>query len=180
MDPSGYDLAFLLAGLLLGWLMGCVSMFFRGDGSWKHRRRHPDRLHVSFVRPALYWRAKNKNIILGDPMSPANAVNQLLSNDAVGINLALAESAAGVAVPLSKGPFAVAVQDPANTVTVTPGSADQTTPTNFKANGSGATGVVTVTVTDQSNGLVGVASFNVLAPPPPPPDKLDVGFVPAS
>jgi hypothetical protein len=115
-------------------------------------------------------------------MPPSNAVTQLLSNDTKGINLALVESAAGVEVALSKGPFAVDVQDPAGAISYTPGSDDQSTPSNFKANGSGNTGTVTVTVTDTSNGLKGTASFDVVAPAPPPPaaDKLDVFFTPAS
>lgn len=118
-------------------------------------------------------------------MSPTNAVTQLLSNDTKGIDLVLVESAAGVEVALSKGPFAIAVDDPAGTITYTPGSDDQATPSNFKANGSGATGTVKVTVTDQSNNLVGTGSFDVVAPTPPPPppptaDKLDVFFVPAT
>jgi hypothetical protein len=116
-------------------------------------------------------------------MSPS-AVSQIFSNDTVGVNLLLAESAAGVQLALTKGPFSVAVDDPGNTVTVTPGSDDQTTPTKFKPNGSGATGTVTVTVTDMSQTppLVGKASFDVVAPPPPPPqtpDTLAVSFVPA-
>ncbi len=118
-------------------------------------------------------------------MPPTNAVTQLRTDDAKGINLALVESAAGTEVPLSKGPFAVDVQDPANTITYMPGSDDQATPSNFKPNGSGNTGAVTVTVTDKSNGLAGTASFSVVAPAPPPPppqatpDALSVFFVPA-
>lgn len=112
-------------------------------------------------------------------------VAQLLSNDTVGINLLLAESAKGAGVPLSAGPFQIAVLDPANTVTVTPGSADQTTPTNFKANGTGNTGEVAVTVTDtsQTPPLAGTGSFAVVAPAPPPPpapDTLTVQFTPAT
>jgi hypothetical protein len=109
---------------------------------------------------------------------------QLLSNDTKGLNLVLAETAKGVAVPLSKGPFTLDVQDPANTITVTPGSADQTTPTNFKPNGSGAVGTVTVVVTDtsQTPPLVSApASFDVVAPvvTPPVPDTLTASFAPA-
>lgn len=112
-------------------------------------------------------------------------MTQILSTDTVGLNLALVESQKGVTLPLSKGPFAVDVSDPSNTVTVTAGSADQTTPTNFKANGSGATGTVTVTVTDtgQTPPLVSApASFDVVAPAPPPPvpDTLTASFVPAT
>lgn len=109
---------------------------------------------------------------------------QIFSNDTKGLNLVLAETAAGVAVPLSKGPFTIDVQDPANTVTVTPGSADQTTPANFKPNGSGAVGTVTVVVTDTSvtPPLVSApASFDVVAPVvvPPVPDALVASFAPA-
>ncbi len=109
---------------------------------------------------------------------------QIFSNDPKGLNLVLAETAAGVAVPLSKGPFTLTITDPANTVAVTPGSADQTTPTNFKPNGSGAVGTVTVVVTDTSvtPPLVSApASFDVVAPVvvPPVPDALVASFAPA-
>jgi len=109
---------------------------------------------------------------------------QIFSNDAKGLNLVLAESAKGQPFPLTAGPFTVDVQDPGNTVTVTPGSADQTTPTNFKPNGSGAVGTVTVVVTDtsQTPPLVSApASFDVVAPVvvPPVPDTLTASFVPA-
>lgn len=109
---------------------------------------------------------------------------QIFSNDPKGLNLVLAESAKGAAVPLSAGPFTVAVTDPNNTVTVTPGSADQTSPTNFKPNGSGAVGTVTVVVTDagQNPPLASApASFDVVAPvvTPPAPDTLTASFVAA-
>jgi hypothetical protein len=109
---------------------------------------------------------------------------QIFSNDLVGLNLVLAETSKGVAIPLSAGPFTVAVQDPANTVTVTPGSADQTTPTNFKANGTGNVGTVTVVVTDTSvtpNLVSAPASFDVVAPVTTPvPDALTASFAPAT
>ncbi len=106
------------------------------------------------------------------------------SNDPKGLNLVLAESAKGAAIPLSAGPFTLAIQDPANTVTVTPGSADQTTPTNFKPNGTGNVGTVTVVVTDTSvtpNLVSAPASFDVVAPvvTPPVPDTLTASFAPA-
>jgi hypothetical protein len=109
---------------------------------------------------------------------------QIQSNDAKGLNLVLAESAKGVPLPLSKGPFTVAVTDPNNTVAVTPGSPDNTTPANFKPNGSGAVGTVTVVVTDtsQTPPLVSApASFDVVAPvvTPPVPDTLTASFAPA-
>jgi hypothetical protein len=106
---------------------------------------------------------------------------QIVSNDAKGLNLVLAETAKGVAVLLSKGPFTLAVADPANTVTVTQGSGDQTTPTNFKPNGTGAVGTVTVVVTDtsQTPPLVSApASFDVVAPVTVP-DALVASFAPA-
>lgn len=117
---------------------------------------------------------------------PPVLVTQLVSNDTVGLNLVLAESAAGQPVALGAGPFSVQMDDPANTVIKTDGSADQTTPTNFKANGTGNTGTVTVTVTDAQFNLVGKGSFDVVAPPPPPPpppptpDTLTVAFTPAT
>lgn len=120
------------------------------------------------------------------PAAPT-IVNQLVATDQVGINLLLAELLKGASLPLSAGPFTVAVADPQNTgVVVTPGSADQTTPTNFKGTAAGlALGEVTVTVTDtsQTPPLVGVGSFAVVAaapPPPPVPDTLQVQFTPAA
>ncbi len=111
---------------------------------------------------------------------------QIFSNDTKGLNLVLAETAKGVAIALSKGPFTIDVQDPANTCTFTPGSADQTTPANWKPNGSGAVGTVTVTVTDTSVTpplAAAPISFDVVAPAPPPPpvpDALIASFVPAT
>jgi len=107
---------------------------------------------------------------------------QIVSNDAKGLNLVLAESAKGAPLPLSKGPFTVDVTDPNNTVTVTPGSPDQTTPTNFKPNGTGAVGTVSVVVTDTSltPPLVSApATFDVVAPAATVPDTLVASFVPA-
>lgn len=108
---------------------------------------------------------------------------QILSNATKGLVLALAESAKGVALPLSKGPFQVDVQDPGNTSTITPGSADQTTPTIFRANGTGNTGTVTVTVTDTSQTphlVASPVSYDVVAPAPPPvvPDALVASLTP--
>ena len=110
---------------------------------------------------------------------------QIFSNNTKGLNLALAETSKGVPIPLSKGPFTIAVQDPNNTCTFTPGSPDQVTPANWVPNGSGATGTVTVIVTDTSvTPPVAAApvSFDVVAPvppPPPAPDPLVASFVPA-
>lgn len=107
---------------------------------------------------------------------------QILSNDPKGLNAALAETAKGAAVPLSKGPFTFAIQDPANTCTINPGTPDQTTPLNFVPNGSGAVGTVTFTVTDTSVDpplVSNQVSFDVVAPPPPVPDALIASVVPA-
>lgn len=108
---------------------------------------------------------------------------QILSNATKGLVLGIVETLAssGKVFP-NVGPFDIAIDDPNNTVAVTAGSPDQSTPDIFRPNGSGATGTVTVKVTDTSNGLVGSASFDVVAPPPPPPpdkpDTLTVSFVP--
>jgi len=110
---------------------------------------------------------------------------QIFSNDPKGLNLALVESAKGVQVPLSKGPFSLAVQDPANTVTVTRVGQDEVVPSNFKPNGTGNIGTVTIVVTDTSVTPPLVAapiSFDVVAPAPPPPvvpDSLVASLVPA-
>jgi hypothetical protein len=125
---------------------------------------------------------------MGTTPAAPTIVNQLVATDTVGINLLLGELLKGAAFPLSKGPFTVAVADPQNTgVVVTAGSADQTSPTNFKGTAAGlALGEVTVTVTDESQTppLVGVGSFAVVAPAPPPPppgpDTLTVQFTPAT
>lgn len=104
----------------------------------------------------------------------------IVSNAAKGLVLTLAEilAATGQVFPLTAGPFAVDVQDPANTIAIIPGSPDQKTPTIFRPNGTGAVGTVIVTVTDQSNNLKGSGSFDVVSPvpPPPAPDTLQVGF----
>lgn len=116
---------------------------------------------------------------------------QIFSDDKKGLNLTIQETlaATGQVFP-SAGPFQVDVTDPTadangqnGAISVTAGSADQSTPTNFKPSGNGKTGTITVKVTDTSNSLVGSASFDVVAPVPPPPptkaDTLTVGFVPA-
>jgi hypothetical protein len=109
---------------------------------------------------------------------------QIFSNDPKGLNLALVESAKGVQIPLSKGPFTLAVQDPANTVTVTRTGQDEVVPSNFKPNGTGNVGTVTIVVTDTSVTPPLVAapvSFDVVAPVPPVqvPDSLVASLVPA-
>ena len=103
---------------------------------------------------------------------------QIFADAAKGLVLGLAEirKSDGKVYPLSAGPFALDIQDPGNTVTVVPGTPDQTTPAIFRPNGSLATGTVTITVTDTSNGLKSdPVSFDVVAPapPPPPPDVPD-------
>jgi hypothetical protein len=145
-------------------------------GERKERHRHFRELLVFFVKESEFRNLE------GQVMSSPVIVAQLLSNDLVGINLLLTELSKGAVVPLSKGPFTVAVQDLSNTVSYTPGSADETTPDNFKANGTGNTGLVTVTVTDtsQTPPLFGVGTFNVVAPPPAVPDTLEVQFTPAT
>jgi hypothetical protein len=145
----------------------------------KRKTRQRRRLIVSFVRAT----SRKKKAARTHGRGKRKRKAMILSNDTKGLNLTIQETiaATGAVVP-SAGPFAVDVQDPGSTVTVTPGSPDQATPTNFKPNGSGAVGTVTVKVTDTSNGLVGSASFDVVAPTPPPPAKADtltVGFVAA-
>jgi hypothetical protein len=106
---------------------------------------------------------------------------QIFSDDKKGLNVALAETEKGNPIPLSKGPFTFAISDPANTVTVTPGSPDQTTPLNFTPNG-GNVGTVTFTVTDTSVApplVSNTVSFDVVAPAAPVPDALIASVVPA-
>lgn len=107
---------------------------------------------------------------------------KIFSDDPKGLNLAIKETLAATGeVFASSGPFAVDTTDPSGSITVTPGSPDNVTPTNFKPNGSGAAGTVTVKVTDQSNGLVGSSSFDVVAAAPvQKADTLTVDFVPAT
>ena len=115
---------------------------------------------------------------------------QLLTTDTKGLNLTIEEivSASNQIIP-SAGPFKVDVTDPSvdangqnGAITVTPGSGDQVTPTNFKPSGNGKTATITVKVTDTSNNLTDSISFDLVAPPPPPPtkaDKMIIGLVPA-
>lgn len=111
---------------------------------------------------------------------------QIFSNDTKGLNLALAETANGMAIPLSKGPFVIVIDDPNKAIDPNgfiPGTPDQTTPANFKPNGTGAVGTVTVTVTDTSVTpplAAAPVSFDVVAPHAPVPDTLVASFVPAS
>jgi hypothetical protein len=107
---------------------------------------------------------------------------QIFSNDLKGLNLALVESSKGVQIPLSKGPFTLAVTDPGNTVQVTRVSNDEVVPTNFKPNGTGSVGTVTVVATDTSVTPPLVAapvSFDVVAPVAAAPDLLVASLVPA-
>lgn len=148
-----------------------------------HPKRHGRHKRILLVFFARIERIEEKLCWEDNVSANLQLVANLLTS---GFALTLAESAAGAPLPLSKGPFTVAVADPNNTVTHTPGSADQTTPDTFFPNGTGNTGIVTVTVTDTSvtpNALVGVGSFQVVAPAPPPPpptqpDTLTVGFTP--
>jgi hypothetical protein len=119
-------------------------------------------------------------------------MTQLLTTDTKGLNLTIEEivSATNAIIP-SAGPFQVDVTDPAadatgqnGAITVTPGSKDQTTPTNFKPSGNGKTATITIKVTDVSNSLTDSITFDVVAPSPPPPpppkaDKMIIGLVPA-
>lgn len=93
-------------------------------------------------------------------------ITQIFSNDTklgAFVTIAEADPVTGAAVQ-SNGPFAIQVDDPNGLVNVTPGSADNTTPTRITANGNGGVGSVTVTVTDQSNKAVGKASLAIVAP----------------
>jgi hypothetical protein len=115
---------------------------------------------------------------------------QLLTTDPKGLNLTIEEivTLTNQIIP-SAGPYQVDVTDPtadANgqnvAIVVTPGTPDQTTPTNFKPSGNGKVGTITIKVTDTSNQLTDSISFDVVAPPPPPPakaDKMVLGLVPA-
>lgn len=106
-------------------------------------------------------------------------ITSILTTDtAAGALLTIAEMLNGQPVQ-SSGPFSVSVQDPAGAATVTPGSADNTTPTRITANGSNNVGDVTVTVTDENDQAVGSGVLHIVAPPPPPPPvpTLTVGFV---
>lgn len=103
---------------------------------------------------------------------PAGSVTQLLLTDTVGLIAAVLEADDSGAVFFPpEGPLSFKVDDPQNTVTQGV-AADGVTPT-FVPNGSGNTGIVTVTATDAGNNLVGSGSFTVAAPtpPPPPPDE---------
>ena len=140
----------------------------------ERRHRHPRHLYVFLLAAGSdRWLHLKEHHV------------QIFSNDPKGLNLALVESAKGVQLPLSKGPFNVDVVDPASTITVTRVGTDEVVPTNFKPNGSGATGTVTITVTDTSVTPPLVAapiSFDVVAPAPPPPvvpDSLVASLVPA-
>lgn len=116
---------------------------------------------------------------------------QLFTNSAKGFVLGIVETRQSDGkVYKSAGPFQIDVTDPAGAIAVVPGSADQTTSTILRPNGSGKAGTVTVKVTDTSNNLVGSASFDVVAPPASVggltavvtpvdlPDTLTVNFAP--
>jgi len=110
---------------------------------------------------------------------PSGAVTQLVIGDPVGILVAVLEADdSGTTFFPPVGPLQFAVEDPSNTVKQGV-AADGVTPT-FLDNGTGNTGSVSVTVTDQGNNLVGQASFAVVAATPPPPQATQLGvfFVP--
>jgi hypothetical protein len=137
----------------------------------KRRARHPRHLLAFLLAAGSDCETQKKGCNV-----------QIFSNDPKGLNLALVESAKGVQIPLSKGPFTLAVQDPANTVNVTRTGTDEVVPTNFKPNGTGNVGTVTVVVTDTSVNPALVAapiSFDVVAPVANVPDSLVASFVPA-
>jgi hypothetical protein len=163
----------------------CHEQIFSGEPCiWERKEEIP---WIVLFHVPCYERHRHRRelTVFFYSVEGGNFTMQIFSNDTKGLLLALAESAKGVAIALSKGPFAIAVQDPSNTCTFTPGSADQTTPASFVPNGSGAVGTVTVVVTDNSvtPPLVSApASFQVVAPAPPPPpvpDTLVASFVPA-
>jgi hypothetical protein len=137
----------------------------RHEHHHRHRRR---RLFVFLFSAEVH----------GEGVSIMN-ITQIFNNDPKGAFVSIAETNADGSAFASSGPFAIKVDDPNNLVAVTPGSADNTTPTRIVGNGSGA-GSVDVTVKDTSNNAVGKATLQVLAPPPPPVPTLTVGFVPGS
>jgi len=143
----------------------------------KHHKHHEHKKHHRHAAQLIVFFLANSGKSKGK--GRWTVATKILTTDK-GLNLALVELRAsdGKVFPLSAGPFAVDVRDPSNTVTVTPGSPDQTTPTSFVPAG-GNTGTVVVNVIDQSNGLKGTGSFDVVAPTPPDqPDTLQVGFKP--
>jgi hypothetical protein len=137
-----------------------------------HRRRHHHRLFVFFFSAEVH----------GEGVSIMN-ITQIVNNDPKGAFVQIVETDANGNVVASSGPFAIEVVDQTPPITtVTPGSADNTTPTRIVGNGTGV-GQVTVNVTDQSNGAKGSSVLQVVAPAPPPPPPvptLTVSFVPGS
>lgn len=107
---------------------------------------------------------------------------QLLTTDTKGFVLGITEirSSDGAVAPRSSGPFAITVTQDADkpVVTVTEGSPDQTTPDIFRPNGTGNTGTVTIDVTDTSNNLSALISFDVVAPAVVVPDKMVLSLTP--
>lgn len=162
----------------------------------KKKHGHPDRLVVLFFPKALAPElVGTAHLVENIAFLGVKITMQLLITDTTkGLNLTIAEilAATGQVFP-SSGPFQVDVTDPTadadgsnSGIVVTPGSPDQTTPTNFKASGNNRTGTITVKVTDVGTGpgagLVGTGSFDVAGTPPPPPkpDTLKVDFVAAT
>jgi hypothetical protein len=139
-----------------------------------------DSLCKAAENPREHHRRHARKFLLVSFIGEDKLTMQIFSNDPKGLNLTIQEilAATGQVFP-SVGPFTVAVADPGKTITVTAGSPDNTTPTNFKPNGTAAVGTVTVTVTDTSNNLVGTGSFDVVAPVAAKADTLNVGFVAA-
>jgi hypothetical protein len=110
-------------------------------------------------------------------VGPTNAVSRILATDLKGVNLVILEAEDdGVAIPAA-GPFRVDIADfDPPILTVTPGSPDNSRPTNVKPNGSMLAGDVKITVTDTSDpDLVGTVILTVALPsgtqPPPPTNE---------
>lgn len=165
------------------------------------RRKRRPQLFVFFL--AIEFRQRQEkgffNIRFGEGVNSRMSTNpvivnitSILSTDTTkGAFVQIAEVLNGAAVQ-SNGPFSISITDPTGLTTVTPGSADNTTPTRIVASAAAAALVaalpagtiasVTVTVTDESNQAVGSAQLQILPPaaPPPPVPTLNVSFIPGT
>lgn len=145
----------------------------REEKPLKKRRRHRHRRHLAifFFQVSIFPEREGVSIRM---------ITQIVNNDPKGAFVQIVETDASGNVVASSGPFQIQVVDPSSLTTVTPGSADNTTPTRIVGNGSGV-GSVTVNVADTSNKAVGSAVLQVVAPVPPPPvPTLTVSFVPGT
>ena len=140
----------------------------------RHRRRR-HRHHRLFV---FFFEIRFSNFEHREGVS-IRMITSIVNNDPKGAFVQIVETDANGNVVASSGPFQIQVVDPGSLTTVTPGSADNTTPTRIVGNGSGV-GSVTVNVTDTSNKAVGSAVLQIVAPAPPPVPTLTVGFVPGT